>query len=98
MNQFSGKAKIWIYPAQAAWHFISIPKAQTSTIKKQFEGLKRGWGSLKVLVTIGNTSWKTSIFPDNKTQTYLLPIKAEVRKKENLKAEQTIGYNIEILT
>lgn len=35
---------------------------------------------------IGGTSWKTSIFPQAKEGTYILPIKAEVRKKEKILA------------
>jgi hypothetical protein len=40
--------------------------------------------------------WKTSIFPDNKTGTYLLPLKADVRKKEKIGAGDTIMLSLEI--
>lgn len=74
----------------AGWHFASVPRAVAKKIDKIYSDFKRGFGSLKVTVTIGKTSWKTSIFPDKKTGTYLLPLKAEVRKKENIKAKQNI--------
>ncbi|MBP9762590.1 DUF1905 domain-containing protein [Patescibacteria group bacterium] len=37
-----------------------------------------------VLVTVGKTMWETSIFPDKKSQSYLLPMKLEVRKRRGL--------------
>ena len=58
--------------------------------------MKRGWGSLPVTVTIGKTSWKTSIFPDAKAGAYLLPLKADVRKKEKILASDTVSFSLEI--
>jgi hypothetical protein len=62
----------------------------------QFGNLKRGWGSFPVIVTVGATNWKTSIFPDKKTGEYLLPLKAGVRKKEGIVADNTISLLLEI--
>ena len=55
-----------------------------------------GVHTLPVIVTIGKTSWKTSIFPDKKSATYLLPLKAEIRKKENIKDKDVVDFKIEI--
>ena len=82
MNLFKFKSEVWVYPGMAGWRFISLPKKQSGQIKKTFGGLTGGFGSLPVNVTVGKTTWKTSIFPDKKTKSYLLPLKAEVRKKE----------------
>lgn len=95
-NKFKFRAKIWLYSGIAAWHFISLPQKQSDTIKKTFGAMKRGWGSLPVSVTIGKTTWKTSIFPDKKANAYLLPLKTEVRKKENLRADDAVTFTIEI--
>ncbi len=90
------KAKVWLYSGEAAWHFITLPKKESDLIKDRFSGLTRGWGSLPVTVTIGKTSWKTSIFPDKKAGAYLLPLKADVRKKEEINAGDTVAFTIEI--
>jgi hypothetical protein len=95
-NQFKFKSKIWLYPGMAAWHFVNVPKSQSATIKKLFGDMKRGWGSLPVLASIGKTNWKTSIFPDSKTGTYLLALKAEVRKMESLSVGKVTNVLIEI--
>ena len=92
---FKIKEKIWIYNGPAAWHFITIDK-ETSKKIKQIPILKRGWGSVPVNVTIGKTSWKTSIFPD-KDDVYLLPIKKEIRRKEGLGEGSLIQIKIEVI-
>jgi len=91
------KEKVWLYPGQAAWHFVNVTKKASQEIKELFGVNSRGFGSLRVLVTAGNTSWKTSIFPDSKTGVYILPIKSEVRKKEDIQAGKMLNYSIEIL-
>jgi hypothetical protein len=45
-----------------------------------------------VTITLGKTTWKTSIFPDKKLHAYLLPIKADVRKKESVKAGDIVVF------
>lgn len=96
-NTFTFTSKIWLYTAaKAAWHFASVPKDITSEINQLFSELKRGWGSLKVKATIGNTSWNTSIFPDSKTKTYLLPLKAAVRKREKIAEGDLVKILLEI--
>lgn len=45
---------------------------------------EEGWGRLKVRARVGQTSWDTAMWYDTKAQTYLLPLKASVRKAEGL--------------
>lgn len=91
------KGKVWLYPGMVGWHFISVDKKESAVIMELFGNKKRGFGSVPVKVTVGETNWRTSIFPDRKSGTYLLPIKASVREKENIEAEKTISYSIKIL-
>ncbi|HVE80957.1 MAG TPA: DUF1905 domain-containing protein [Candidatus Dormibacteraeota bacterium] len=96
-TEYSIKAKVWLYPGEAAWYFVSIPNPYSKEIKKYFGEAARGWGSLPVKVTLGSTVWKTSIFPDKKLGEYLLPLKAEIRKREKITKDSTISFRIEIL-
>lgn len=106
------RAKVWLYPGiprrssgqGGSWHFITLPKKQSAEIKTRFGAMKRGWESLPVVATIlrsgsgqvDTTSWKTSIFPDKKAGAYLLPLKADIRKKENVAVGDTVRFSIEI--
>lgn len=84
-KEYNVTGKLWLYPGELAnWHFFTIPKKESSELKDVYTGHTKGWGSLPVVVTLGETTWKTSIFPDNKSGTFLLPVKVLVRKKEEL--------------
>jgi hypothetical protein len=88
-------AEIWVYASEkAAWHFVHVPEELSAEIRMLHGQFKRGWGSIPVLVRIGETQWKTSIFPDNSSQCYLLPLKAEIRKKESLREAMQIAVQI----
>jgi hypothetical protein len=93
---FQIRAAIWRYHGSGAWHFITLSKLQSAEIKLLAHGSKSAWSSVHVIATIGRSSWKTSIFPDNKIGAYLLPIKAEVRKKEKIAAGEMITLTLEI--
>ncbi|MBI4363330.1 MAG: DUF1905 domain-containing protein [Candidatus Doudnabacteria bacterium] len=93
---YKTRAKVWVYPGIAPWHLITLPKKQSDKIKQLFGDMHRGWGSLPVAVTIGKTSWKTSIFLDRKAGAYILPLKVEVRKKEQVSAGDNITFSLEI--
>ncbi|MCI0542679.1 DUF1905 domain-containing protein [bacterium] len=98
-KQYKMKSKVWLYPGMAGWHFVTIPEKQSQDIKKRFGAIVRakgGWGAIPVTVTLGKTSWKTSIFPDKKSGVYLLPLKAPVRKKEGILADDTIEFSLEV--
>jgi len=94
--KFSIKEKIWLYPGMAAWHFLTVPKKESEKIKKEFGAKKRGWGSVPVKVTLGKTSWNTSIFPDKQSGCYLLPLKAEVRRKESVAHGDIINFVLDV--
>lgn len=81
------KEKIFKYPGMSAWFFVLVSRDVSQKLKSlQSSGKvpKRGWGSIPVEVTVGKTTWQTSVFPDKKSGCYLLPIKREVRLKEDV--------------
>mgnify|MGYP001609705371 CR=1 FL=1 len=95
-NTYICKSSVWKYPGMAGWHFIAVPGSQSAAIKKRFGTRARGWGSLPVEVAMGSTRWHTSIFPDKKSGGYLLPLKAEVRKRERIGAGDVVSYTVRI--
>ena len=88
------KSSVIVYPGMSGWRFLFIPKHKSREIKEKFGKSAKGWGSLPVFATIGKTTWKTSIFPDKKSGTYLLPLKAQVRKKENIYDDDNVSFVI----
>ena len=90
------RSKVWLYPGMAGWRFLTLPNKQGLEIKKKFGAHVRGWGSLPVSVTIGDSVWNTSIFPDKKSGSYLLPLKAKIRKVEGIGDSDAVSYTLVI--
>jgi Domain of unknown function (DUF1905) len=91
---YSFQAKVWLWQGKGTWHFVTIDPELSQEISSMFGYLKAGWGSIPVAVTIGNSIWKTSIFPDKKSAGYLLPIKSSVRKAENIKEGGVVNISL----
>lgn len=89
-------AKVWVWPGHGGWHFVTIQKEDGEEIKKDFMWPRRGFGAIPVRVKIGKTEWKTSIFPD-KDQSYLLPLKKQVRVNEKIKEGDTVAISLEVI-
>ena len=85
---------LWQHTASGGWHFVSLPEMVSSEIRSLLKSSEEGWGRLKAIAKIGNTEWNTAIWFDTKRNTYLLPIKASVRLKENLKIKTEISINL----
>jgi hypothetical protein len=96
MLSFEFEADVELWNATSSWHFAVLPEDLGRDIKQLTTGLAGGWGSLKVDVRIGNARWSTSIFPDKRRGTYLLPLKAAVRKQEQISPGDTVTVELMI--
>ena len=94
--EYTFSAAVWHYPGKAAWHFVSLPMKTSIEIRNLLKHEEEGWGRLKVTACIGNHEWKTAIWYDSKHRTYLLPIKAEIRKKCAIQENREIEILIRI--
>lgn len=77
-------ATLWIYDGRAAWYFVSLPTALADEIAERTADRSTAFGSVRVEARIGGTTWATSLFPDTKSGTYVLPVKKSVRTAEDL--------------
>jgi len=97
------EAPVWLYSAAegGAWRFITVPVDVSAGLKAlggPARGQRRGWGMIRVTVTIGQTRWRTSVFPDKTSGGFLLPLKAAVRKAENLGVGDVARVTLELET
>ena len=86
MDHFSitTKAKLWEYAAiKGAWHFVTLNKTAQKWVEQVRPKMRRGFGSIPVIVTIGSSTWKTSLFPD-KMRGYVMPVKSKILKVQKL--------------
>lgn len=84
------KTKVWKHSSSASWYFVTLPKNQANEIRNFFQNMEEGWGRLPCEVKVGNTHWKSSIWFDTKHKSYILPLKAEIRKKEHIEVDKLI--------
>lgn len=81
---FRFEAELWRHRGEAAWYFVTLPHDVSDEIAELTEPDRRGFGSVRVTVTIGDTTWHTSLFPDTKAGSYVLPVKKSVRREESI--------------
>lgn len=67
----------------SSWFFTAVPPELSEDIR-EIPRPPRGFGSVRVRARVGATEWTTSIFPDSKSGSYVLPLKKAVRDAENL--------------
>ena len=92
-------APIWLWSeGKGRWHFLTVPAEQAIEIRlfAQAAGPRRGFGSVRVAATIHGVTWKTSIFPQ-KSGGYILPIKADVRRRAGISADDEVICLLELL-
>ena len=90
--EFNGE--IWYWHGPAPWYFVTVPAEQSRDLKAISGFVTYGWGMIPVNVRIGNTGWKTSLFPKNGL--YIVPLNTSVRKAENLEVGDKVNVRLEV--
>lgn len=88
MTTYDFAAPLWRWTAKdeessGAWFFVSLPFDVSDEIEAT-AGPGKGFGSVRVEVTVGSSTWRTSVFPSSEHKTYVLPVKKAVRVAEGL--------------
>lgn len=86
-EEFEIVAPIWCWRPNekgGGWHFLTIDGQSAAELRYAALGRTGGFGSIKVEARIGRTIWRTSIFPQRESGGFILPIKADVRKRESI--------------
>jgi hypothetical protein len=94
--RYTFTAPLWQWMARRdEWFFVSVPEDLSEEITARTEGLRGGFDSVPVQVTIGATSWRTSIFPSGDGR-YSLPLKKAVRIAEGIERDASVDVVIEL--
>lgn len=89
-------AELWIYPGDAGWHFVTLPIDVSDEIRDRTPP-RRGFGSVRVEATVGEVTWKTSLFPQSKSGSFVLPVKKDVRRRNDLEPGDVARVQLTIL-
>jgi len=78
--EFTGE--VWYWRGPAPFHFVTVPEAESEAIADAARLVTYGWGMIPVTARVGRTEWTTSLWP--KDGRYIVPLKAWVRRDENI--------------
>ena len=87
-GQFRFEAEIIYWRGPSPFFYAPLPEAEAARVRQAAKAVSYGWGMIPVEAHIGGVDFTTSLF--RKDETYLLPIKAEVRRKANVTAGDTV--------
>jgi hypothetical protein len=90
-------APLWLWSSEnGSWHFVTVPEEQSDEIRAHCLMSMRGFKSARVEATVNDVTWRTSVFPQ-KSGGYILPVKAEVRRKAGIAAGDEVMVTLELL-
>jgi hypothetical protein len=92
----TGALKMWTND-EGRMHFMSVPAELSGEIRAHGMLVRRGFGSVKVEVTLDDVTWRTSVFPSKSTGGYFLPIKMDVVRKTGIAAGDEVTVEFELL-
>lgn len=99
MTVLSFTAPLWAWQARPdSWVFVTVPPDQSAAIEDAVAALPpRGFGSVRVEVRVGGSTWRTSVFPSSEEECYVLPVKRAVRRAEDLDVGDDAEVELRVL-
>ena len=87
--------EIWYWRGPAPFYFVTVPDAMSAEIQSISNEVTYGWGMIPVRVTLGATTWLTSLWP--KDGRYIVPIKTAVRRAEGVDEGAVVTLDLEVI-
>ncbi|BAN00960.1 DUF1905 domain-containing protein [Ilumatobacter coccineus] len=94
---YSFDSELWEWTSKTSWFFLDVPESDADDIEERFGRSAAGFGSVRVEVTIGSSTWQTSIFPSKEKETYVLPVKKAIRTAEQLVAGSVARVELTVI-
>ena len=89
MESWTFEAELWSSETVGSWVFLTLPPDVGDDLRL-VSGPPAGFGSVRVEVALGTSTWRTSVFPDQ-TRGYVLPVKSVVRRREDLEVGDRVS-------
>ena len=99
MDYYEFSAELWVWKARQedGWTFLSVPDEESEEIRAYASSRPpTGFGSVRVSVAIGDSSWQTSVFPAQDGR-YALPIKKAVRRAQGIDAGDVVRVRLRVI-
>ena len=98
MGQHTFEAGLYAHGEEAgSWVFVNLPPELSDTIDDELTTPPRGFGSVRVEVRVGESVWRTSVFPSKAAGTYVLPVKKAVRRAADLEPGDSVFFELRVI-
>jgi len=93
---FTGPLKLWTNE-EGRMHFMSVPEGISGKIHAHALVVRRGFGSVRVEVTLDGIAWRTSVFPSKSSGGYFLPVKIDVVRKAGIAPGDEVAVELQLI-
>jgi len=89
-------AEVWRSDGPGDRYFVTLPDDVAQAVREKFGGSHQAVGSLPVSVALGKSIWSTSLYADNASNSYVIAIKDDVRRRELVREGQVISLRFAV--
>jgi len=82
-------------PREITWGAERLEITRLAAVREEAAAFRKGFGSVRVTAEIAGQSWQTSVFPDSRSGSYLLPVKKAVRTAARISAGDEVAVRLE---
>jgi hypothetical protein len=75
---YTFKAEVRLFPQDGGWYYVSVPQEYTDELKDLADR-----GLVAINVTVGSSSWDSSLLPMGDGSQFI-PLSAAIRRKEKI--------------
>jgi hypothetical protein len=93
-SRFDGE--VWFWRGPSPWHFVTVPPEISEALAARSTHVSYGWGMIPVTARVGQTTWRTSLFP--KDGCYVVPLRVSVRRAEHVELGDTVTVHLHVDT
>ncbi len=92
--RFNFEAEVIHWRGPSPFFFVPLPPRPADELRRVARAVTYGWGMVPVEAMIGGVVFTTSLFP--KDETYLLPLKAAVRRQADVTAGDSVAVELTV--
>lgn len=95
--RYEVEGEVWASGGPGGWCFLTLPQDLAEGLRAMRGTNVVAFGSMRIEATLGGTTWRTSLFPDTSRGAFLLPLKADVRRRERIAPGDRVQVALEVL-
>lgn len=89
-------AEVWRSEGPGDRYFVTLPDDVAQAVREKFGGSHHAVGSLPVSVALGRSIWSTSLYADHDSNSYVIAIKDDVRRRELVREGQFVSLRFAV--